>query len=65
MSRYCSNCRYNKYEKSATPFRYQNLLRTGGKNGRFICNNEDSDAYTCETQYDDSCELWEDKRNDT
>jgi len=61
MSKYCSNCRFNKYVKSDIPFRFQNTMRTGGKNGKFVCNNEESDAYTCETFYNDSCELWEDK----
>lgn len=61
MTNTCANCRFCKYEKSNTPFRYQNMMRTGGKNGRFFCDNENSDAYTCDTMYDDCCELWESK----
>ena len=29
--------------------------------GEFCCNNPDSDAYGCPTNYNDVCEEWEEK----
>jgi len=32
--------------------------------GDFICNNGESDAYGCETMFDDECEEFEEREED-
>lgn len=48
--RWCGNCRYNKRDW------------TNRENLDFYCSNEDSDAYGCNTLYEDGCDEWEEKR---
>lgn len=43
----CSNCYYNKYDSDLK---------------RYYCTNEDSDFYDSTTEYEDSCEMWLEKR---
>ena len=42
----CSNCRYNKFDLELD---------------RFYCNNSSSEMYDSTTEYNDSCEHWEEK----
>lgn len=43
----CSNCYYNKYDSDLK---------------RYYCTNQDSDFYDSTTEYEDSCEMWLEKR---
>lgn len=42
----CSNCVYNCYDRELK---------------RFYCDNSSSDRYDDTTEYNDSCEFWEEK----
>lgn len=42
----CGNCRYNKRDRELK---------------RYYCNNQFSDYYDSTTEYNDSCEYWEEK----
>lgn len=50
--RWCGNCRYNKRDW------------TNRENLDFYCSNEDSDAYGCNTLYEDGCDEWEEMEED-
>lgn len=54
--RVCGTCRFNRWEK-----KQGKQSKRWQDNIRFFCNNENSDAYTCDTIYDEGCELWEEK----
>lgn len=43
----CSNCAYNCYDRELK---------------RFYCDNPSSDRYDDTTEYNDSCEFWEEKQ---
>ena len=46
MENICGNCKHNKYDL---------------KDEVFTCNNEDSAYYGLETEYEDSCEDFEER----
>lgn len=53
MREVCGTCKHNK--------------RTfdGHCNAEFCCGNENSDNYSVPTFYDDTCDDWEDKNDET
>lgn len=45
--RICGTCKHNKYDTES--------------DGSYACNNERSDNYAMWTEYDDTCDDWEEK----
>lgn len=48
----CGRCRHNRFEK---------IFKFGTEVSRFYCNNPQSEAYGCDTRYDDECPEYERK----
>lgn len=48
MDMVCGNCAFNRYNEDVKGF---------------VCNNQDSENYACETLFDDSCEDYEEGRS--